>query len=197
MSWTLPALLSQMQKCPFQRANKNFFRFFACLSSSWKCQRFKQYRKKEWCICVILCKLYIHTAFSFIKILWVTVHDCLHPPLHVHANLTTLKAAVCTTSIDQFDSNSARQLNHFTKIRMSCPCHIHFIVHFVRGADPFRSKTNSLTRWHYQHIGEIFSPLRKQCKPKIWQITSHKNSWISLMLWAFMFSYAVNRVFSW
>lgn len=38
------------------------------------------------------------------------------------------------------------------KTLLARPCHIHSVIHWVRGADPFHNKRKSPALWHYQHM---------------------------------------------
>ena len=76
--------------------------------------------------------------------------------------------------LTQVWSNTTWQQNHFTKKsrkkkkkNLSHPCHIRFVVHFVRGADPFQGKTNSLALWHYQQHAPKVTRLPRIC---LWEV---------------------------
>lgn len=149
--WKPQAFLSQTGKCPFQRANSLvcFFLFvfsdfshFLLLSSS--CTDEYLYNVRE--------KRSRQTDSTFIRSQLRSISLDHEKIVSFESNLSALtrqhhnnyNAALRKTLIEPTLIKQHMAAKPLCKKILPCPCHIHSVTHFVRGADPFHCKNKVL-----------------------------------------------------
>lgn len=195
VSATSLPFLSRMQKCPFQRANKHVFLFIR-FPPSWKKKNvlnymFAQTHKRGyktpplWGMMEKLNAVSGEKLFDFLQFPKNLICDSDNPRFRSYSvSLQWLLSPLtsqqykgnCSQGLDwpKFDqtqhgskTTSQKKKQGKKKKKPSHPCHIRFVVHFVRGADPFQGKTNSLAFWHYQQHAPKVTELPRIC---LWEV---------------------------